>query len=194
MLDLKHWGVRLKSVWLSTFLLQACQDAVLDNLWVWHGCVGGSLWTLGVSILCCLCLQCQIFLLSLPSVGMRQSLFWHSNHLELQVYPSWESLLWCYQAACRTVRPPRLHGLRLVHRSEWLRLVHRPEWLNQNSYLPAKTEMKICNDSTLLLCMTAMAIITEIWWWKHNKDCTDKKNHISSLFNRSNFVFCLHQP
>ena len=37
-------------------------------------------------------LQCQIFLLSLPKVGMRQGLLWHSNRLELQVYP-WESLL-----------------------------------------------------------------------------------------------------
>ena len=33
-----------------------------------------------------------IFLLSLPSVGMRQGLLWHSNRLELQVCPSWESL------------------------------------------------------------------------------------------------------
>ena len=39
-----------------------------------------------------LSVQCQIFLLSLPSVGMRQGLLWHSNRLELQVYP-WESLL-----------------------------------------------------------------------------------------------------
>ena len=64
-------------------------------------------------------LQCQIFLLSLPRVGMHQGLLWHSSYLELQVHPSWESLLWSYQAVCTTVWPPRLHGLRLVHRPEW---------------------------------------------------------------------------
>ena len=40
----------------------------------------------------------------LLSVGMRQGLLWHSNRLELQIYPSWESLLCCHQAADRTVR------------------------------------------------------------------------------------------
>ena len=49
--------------------------------------------TLGVSILCRLSLQCQIFLLSLSSVGMRQGLLFHFIRLELQVCPSWESLL-----------------------------------------------------------------------------------------------------
>ena len=34
---------------------------------------------------CCLSLQCQIFLLSLPSAGMRQDLLCHSNYLELQI-------------------------------------------------------------------------------------------------------------
>ena len=80
-----------------------------------QGRVGGSLQTLEVSILGHLCLQCQIFLLSLPSVGMRQGLLWHANRLELKEYPSWESLLSCYQSAHRTVRPPRLRGLKLVY-------------------------------------------------------------------------------
>ena len=44
-----------------------------------------------------------------------QGLLWHSNCLELQVNPSWESLLWYYQADYRTV-----HGLMLVHGPEWL--------------------------------------------------------------------------
>ena len=48
----------------------------------------GSLRTLGVSILCRLSLQCQNFLLSLPSVGMCQGLLYHSNRHELQAYPS----------------------------------------------------------------------------------------------------------
>ena len=41
----------------------------------WQGWVCGSLRTLGVSILRCLSLQCQIFLLSLSSVGMHQAYF-----------------------------------------------------------------------------------------------------------------------
>ena len=49
---------------------------------VGKGLIGGSLRTLGVSMF-----RCQIFLLSLPSFGMRQDLLWHSNRLELQVYP-----------------------------------------------------------------------------------------------------------
>ena len=51
---------------------------------------------------------------------MRQDLLWHSNRLEIQVYPPWEPLLWYYQAACRIVQHPHLHGLKLVHRPEWL--------------------------------------------------------------------------
>ena len=69
-----------------------------------------------ISIICHLSLECKIFLLSQPNIGTCQGLlFLHSNHLELQVYPSWESLLWCYQAAYRTVC-----GLKLVHGPEWL--------------------------------------------------------------------------
>ena len=84
-LELKHWGVRMMSIWLWTCQLGACQDA-------WQGWVGGSLQSLGVSVLCRFFLQCQIFLLSLPSFGMHQGLLWNFNRLELQAYPSWESL------------------------------------------------------------------------------------------------------
>ena len=52
-----------------------------------------ALCELSVSILCHLSFQCQTFQLSIPSVGMRQGLLWHSNHLELQVHPSRESVL-----------------------------------------------------------------------------------------------------
>ena len=126
MQDLKCWGVRIKYVWLWTCPLGAYQVAVLDNFWGWQGWVGGSLRTLEVSILCRLSLQCQIFLPFLPSVGMRQGLLWHCNRLELQVYLSWESLLWCYQAAHRTVLgltlvcgPERLWCCVVSSRSGW---------------------------------------------------------------------------
>ena len=99
MLDLKYWGVRMKYICFWTHPLGACKFATLDNLWGWNAGKGDSLWTPGVSILCRLFLQCKTFLLSLPSVGMCKGLLWHSNHLELQVYPSWDSLLWCYPAA-----------------------------------------------------------------------------------------------
>ena len=49
---------------------------------------GDSLRTLRVSLLCRLFLQCQIFLLSVPNVAMCKGLLWHSNRLELQIYPS----------------------------------------------------------------------------------------------------------
>ena len=101
MLDLKHWGVRMKSVWLWTCPLGACKVPVLDNLWGWRvsarvkGWVSGSLRTPGVSILCRLSLQCQVFLPPLPSVCMHQGLLWHSNPLELQVYSEdfWTKIL-----------------------------------------------------------------------------------------------------
>ena len=122
MLDLKRWGVRMKSNRLRTCPLGACTVAVLDNLWVWRPLARVSRWFFAnsMSLHPLSILQCQIFLLSLPGVGMHQDLLWHSNHLEPQVHPSWESLLWYRQAARRTVRPPRLRGLRLVHRPKSL--------------------------------------------------------------------------
>ena len=111
------FGARMKSIWLWTCPLGACQVAVLNNFWGWTvlsrmSC--GSLQTLGVSVKCGLSLQCQIFLLSLPSVSMHLGLLWHPSRLELQVYPSWESLLRCYQAARRTHWPPPLHDCDVV--------------------------------------------------------------------------------
>ena len=104
MLELKRWVVRVTSIWLWTCPLGACQVAVLDNFGgggggggceYWQGRVDGSLLFLGVSTLWRSSLQCQIFLLPLPSVGMHQGLLWHSNRLELRVYSSWEFLLCC---------------------------------------------------------------------------------------------------
>ena len=114
MRDLKCWSVRIKSHLVVNLPIRGipgcCWGGECRQGWVCD-----SLRTLWVSILCRLSLQCQIFLLSLPSVGIHQGLLWHSNRLELQVHPSWESLLWCYQAADRTVRGPTL-----VRGPEWL--------------------------------------------------------------------------
>ena len=62
----------------------------------WQGWVGDFV-NSRVSSLCRLSFQSQIFLLSPPSVGMCQGLLGHSNHLELQAYPPWECLRWCYR-------------------------------------------------------------------------------------------------
>ena len=121
MLDLKHSGVRMKSIWW-TCPLGVCQVAVQDNLWRWRVLSRVSWWlSVNSRILHPVSfVHCWIFLLPLPSVGMHHGLLWHCNHFELQVYSSLESLLWYYQAAHRTVWPPCGHGLRLVHRPEWL--------------------------------------------------------------------------
>ena len=99
------WSVGVPGWSLVNLLIRGmpgcCPRQVVGGEECWQGWAGGSFWTLGVSILCRLPLQCQIFLLSLPSVGMRQGLLWHSHCLELHVYPSWESLLWCYRDASR---------------------------------------------------------------------------------------------
>ena len=51
--------------------MPGCCPRQLLGVECWQGRVCGSLRTLRVSILCRLSLQCQIFLLSLPSVGKR---------------------------------------------------------------------------------------------------------------------------
>ena len=123
MLDLKRWGVKMKSFWLWTCPLGACQVAVLDNLLGWRALARVSRWlfanSAGLHPLLFVS-PMQTFLLSPSSLSTREGLVWHSDRLELQVYPSWESLLWCYQATCRTVRRPHFRGLRLVHKPEWL--------------------------------------------------------------------------
>ena len=50
-----------------------------------------ELWESSSSVVCLS--KSKIFKLSLPSVGIRQGLLWHSNRLELRVYPFGESLL-----------------------------------------------------------------------------------------------------
>ena len=95
MLDLKRWGQ--DEVYLVGNLPIRSMSGCCPRQLVGMESVGKgesvALCELSVSILCCFSLQCQIFLMSLPSVGMRQGLLWHSNRLKLQVYPSWESLL-----------------------------------------------------------------------------------------------------
>ena len=122
MLYLKRWGYRMKSVWLRTGRLVVCQVAFLDNVWGWKVFARVSRWLFANSR----SLHLLLFVSAMPnlptvlaSAGMRQGLLRHPNRLEQQAYPSWESLLWCYEVARSSVRPPHRHGLRLVHRPWW---------------------------------------------------------------------------
>ena len=121
MLDLKRWRVSMKSIWLGTCPLGVCQVAFLDISWGWRVLAGVSRWLIANSR----SLNPLSFvspLLNLPTVTAQcwyaSGLLWHSSRLELHIYNSWESLLWRYQAAYRTVRLHRLRKLRLVHRPE----------------------------------------------------------------------------
>ena len=48
MLDLKRWGVRMKSTWWWTCPLGACQVAVRNNLWGWTVLARVSRWLLAI--------------------------------------------------------------------------------------------------------------------------------------------------
>ena len=102
MLDLKHLGIRMKSIWLWTCSLEACQ--VLDNLWGWRVLSRVSRWLFANSrsLYPLSSLQSQIFRLSLPVVGMLQAYFGIPIALNYKCIPL-GSL--CYDAR-RTVRPP----------------------------------------------------------------------------------------
>ena len=113
MLDLKHWCVRMKSIWLWSCPLWACQVADLGNLWGWRVLARVSQWLSANSrSLDHLSLQC-------PELACVQAYFGIPVTLNYK-YILLGSLLWHCQAACRAVQPPCLHGLRLVHRPEWL--------------------------------------------------------------------------
>ena len=86
MLDLGIWGVRMKSIWLWSCPSGACQVTVLGNLWGWRVLPRVSRWffenSRNLHSLSFVSPK-PIFLLSLPGIGMRHGLLWHSNRLEV---------------------------------------------------------------------------------------------------------------